>query len=248
MPRQRNSKRGEPLNDENDWGPFEWLDRETIERISSYAVDATNKCVQEYVSQNISAWAVTPALNKATFIRAVLVGHVFDACGAYEEITTRTEKNINFLELPGGRMLLISKTIDPALAPEESKTLREARMEGEYELSGSGSFGSENPQYTQLILSLPESVETETKEEDPPTALSRLRPFFAAYQCEGDLITSVYIQDIDRDRETVRAFVKLDLSRATVPIASVETSEELVRPSFSLKAQDVEVDERKSTV
>src|SRR5574341_637667 len=114
MPRQRNFKRGEPLNDDNDWGAFEWLDRETIESIFAYAVDATNKGVQEYVSQNISAWAVTPPLNKANFVRAALVGHVFDNCGAYEEITSRTEKNINFLEFPGGRMLLISKTTDPA--------------------------------------------------------------------------------------------------------------------------------------
>lgn len=225
----------------DDWGLFPFLDDDKIRKAFRQAVHATNKLLAEEMSRKGSVWACMKQLSKANIVRGWLIGHVNEAVLGDDTIKPGDKNNIEYLEFPSGDLVHFKKIRDPQIAPSESKTMREARLESLQE----SVFDDEEDDSQLCLPSFEDMGQSEKKAQ--PTPLSKLKPTLAGYVCVDSQITQLYFMKVDYTNERVLGYVQLDISEIAKVQTPVVASKQRPRPAFSPRVAHEQSIEEEST-
>ncbi len=203
------------------------------------AVARTNQHIRNLLKEAGHIFQRKPTLLKAQNIRGWLVAYVDEYLSADEGILLRSPQNIDGLQIDGKYFLHFKKLPSPDVCPEETPTLRKARLESLLQQS----IFSETSEEPECQLPL-----FELEENTPPIRelpLCELEHYTLGYSTSDEyLINRVFVLAIDYTNEQIVEYVEIALAPAgdVQELASSPSTppDVAARGGFVVKKKDIE--------
>lgn len=169
-----------------------------IQQLLAEAAWKTNRHIASLLEDKGHIFAHMTPLQKAQEVRNWYICYVRELLSGFDDIISRTPRNIDGLQIGEEYFLSFRKIPSPNFVPDETPSLRIARLER--------ALFSENPQ-----LALPDFDLASLQETIRELPLYDLKHLTIGYWTKENMMVLLFVSDVDFVNEQVLDYIEIDI-------------------------------------